>query len=79
MDANKKVIYEYAIKGVMQDIQELDAKIRLGCKYLDERAKGNMIDNTKLSDYELNEKVKEWNNQMKALEKLKDEIKWELV
>lgn len=78
-EIDEKIIKEYAIKGLTNEIQELDRKIRKGCKYLDERANGNKVDKSPLTDYELNAKVNELIKEMKKLEDMKNQIKWELI
>lgn len=75
---NQKVIMEYAIKGLNNDIEKLDKKIREGEKYIVARLNGEKIDKSPLSIEELRNKVKELKVEIATLEEMKNEIKWNI-
>lgn len=74
---DKKII-EYAIKGVISEIDELEKTINQGKQFLKQIENGEKPKTPK-SEYEINVIIRKKKEEIEKLSKFKDELKWELT
>lgn len=74
----EKQIYEYALKGITADIEQLDKDIRQGYKYIEQIDKGEKVKTPKTKQ-EILDIIKAKKQEMENLEKEKFNIKWHLA
>ena len=73
----QKQLMEYAIKGLVNDVEKLDNKIIKGNKYIEDKLNGSS--NSPLSIEELKSKVNELKEEKQKLVDMINQIKWDLT
>lgn len=74
---NQKEIIEYAIKGMLNEIWELEGKVRKGQQYLEDLASGKKIKSPKNAS-EIKEIIRNTQAKIEELDKKKFNLEWEL-
>lgn len=75
---NQQTILEYAIKGIVTEIDELEKTINQGKQYLKQYENGEKPKTNK-SEYEIHVIIRKKKDEIEKLAKLKDEMKWQLA
>lgn len=74
---NKKQIYQYALKGMQAEIEQLEKDIKQGYKLIAQIDNGEKV-NTKKTKFEILDIIQEKDEKMKKLEKAKFDLSWQI-
>lgn len=74
----KQELINYAIKGVMAEIRELEKDVRKGYKFLEDMNNGVPV-KTPLNQYEIKEVIAKKKAEIEELDKKRNDLKWELA
>lgn len=77
-DMTTKEILQYAIKGLMAEIKEIENQIKEYSSFIEAREKGNRIDKSPYSTEGLEVEIQELRIKKEQLKYKLDSIKWEL-
>lgn len=72
-----KDIYEWAIKGLTAEIQELEKTVKQGRRYIEQIERGEKVKTPK-TPQEIKAIINEKQAEIEKLEKLKFSLKWEM-
>lgn len=75
---SKYELLTYALKGVEADIEKLESKIKKGKNKLKDIEAGNKEKKQESNYYAIQEKVKNLLEEVENLQKLSDDLKWQI-